>query len=98
MTKPTVGSPSGSGKASSDGQPDPSACVVLSGMLADQRLWHPPLAAYDVVREPAKPPMLPVMCELFVHDHVPDVARAVLEWSAWSVCACWDVDGRLCRV
>ncbi|MBX2830457.1 MAG: alpha/beta hydrolase [Rhodospirillales bacterium] len=55
------------------------ACVFLSGMLADLRMWHPTLAAYDGLREAAKPPMVPVMCELFDHDTVTDMARAVLD-------------------
>lgn len=79
MTKPTVGWPSGSGQASSDGQPDQIACVFISGMLADQRMWQPTLAAYDGLREPVKPPMVPVLCELFDHDNVTDMARAVLD-------------------
>ncbi len=63
------------GHASSDGVP----VVFLSGMLADQRMWYRALHAYADLDEPAKPAMLPVFCELFDHDTVADMARAVLK-------------------
>jgi pimeloyl-ACP methyl ester carboxylesterase len=63
------------GHADGDGVP----VVFLSGMLADQRMWHPAIAAYDELDDPAKPALMPVFCELFDQDTVADMARAVLE-------------------
>ncbi|MBC08519.1 alpha/beta hydrolase [Thalassospira sp.] len=63
------------GQADDDGVP----VVFLSGMLADQRMWHPALAAYADFPDVAKPAITPVFCELFDQDTVVDMARAVLE-------------------
>lgn len=66
------------GHADGDGVP----VVFLSGMLADQRMWHPAIAALgdlDDPDDPAKPGLIPVFCELFDQDTVADMARAVLE-------------------
>ncbi|RCK41968.1 alpha/beta fold hydrolase [Thalassospira profundimaris] len=63
------------GHASADGVP----VVFLSGMLADQRMWHQALTAYDDLRDVRKPAIVPVFCELFDQDTVSDMARAVLE-------------------
>lgn len=68
----------GNGHADGDGVP----VVFLSGMLADQRMWRPAVAAYDGLDElgdQAKPEMRPVFCELFDQDTVADMARAVLQ-------------------
>jgi pimeloyl-ACP methyl ester carboxylesterase len=62
------------GHAEGDGVP----VVFLSGMLADQRMWHPALAAYADLDTATTPAILPVFCELFDQDNVADMARAVL--------------------
>ncbi|OAZ10060.1 alpha/beta hydrolase [Thalassospira profundimaris] len=53
--------------------------VFLSGMLADQRMWHRAITAYGDIDDPAKLVLKPVFCELFDQDTVADMARAVLE-------------------
>jgi len=69
------------GHANGDGVP----VVFLSGMLADQRMWHPAIAALgdlddlDDPDDPAKPGLIPVFCELFDQDTVADMASAVLD-------------------
>ncbi|NIY77758.1 alpha/beta hydrolase [Thalassospira sp. HF15] len=63
------------GHAKSDGVP----VVFLSGMLADQRMWHPALTAYSEIADATKPAIAPVFCELFDQDRVEDMARAVLQ-------------------
>lgn len=62
------------GHTSSDGVP----VVFLSGMLADQRMWHPALGAYDRLELPEKRLIRPVFCELFEQDTVAQMARVVL--------------------
>jgi pimeloyl-ACP methyl ester carboxylesterase len=63
------------GHADGDGVP----VVFLSGMLADQRMWHPALAAYADLDDLTKPIIRPVFCELFDQDTVAAMAHAVLE-------------------
>ena len=66
------------GHADGDGVP----VVFLSGMLADQRMWHPAIAALgdlDDPDDPVKPGLIPVFCELFDQDTVADMASAVLD-------------------
>lgn len=63
------------GDVDGDGVP----VVFLSGMLADQRMWHPAVVAYDELDDPTKPALKPVFSELFYEDTVADMARAVLE-------------------
>lgn len=63
------------GHAVGDGVP----VVFLSGMLADQRMWHPALQAYSKLPDATKPAIAPVFCELFDQATVEDMARAVLE-------------------
>ncbi len=66
------------GHANGDGVP----VVFLSGMLADQRMWHPAIAALGDLDDPddlAKPGLIPVFCELFDQDTVADMASAVLD-------------------
>jgi pimeloyl-ACP methyl ester carboxylesterase len=63
------------GHAEDDGVP----VVFLSGMLADQRMWHPALAAYAGFDTATSPAIRPVFCELFDQDNVAAMARAVLE-------------------
>lgn len=62
------------GRADGDGVP----VVFLSGMLADQRMWHPALAAYDDLDDPVKPAIRPVFCELFDQETVADMAQVAL--------------------
>lgn len=63
------------GHADDDGVP----VVFLSGMLADQRMWHPALAAYEDLAGASKRAITPVFCELFDQDTVEEMARTVLE-------------------
>ena len=62
------------GHANGDGVP----VVFLSGMLADQRMWHPAIAAYADLDAATTPAIRPVFCELFDQDNVADMARVVL--------------------
>ncbi|MEQ8390156.1 MAG: alpha/beta hydrolase [Thalassospira sp.] len=62
------------GHVSGDGMP----VVFLSGMLADQRMWQPALAAYGDI-EGAHRSISTVFCELFEQDTIADMARAVLD-------------------
>ncbi|WP_289079207.1 alpha/beta hydrolase [uncultured Thalassospira sp.] len=63
------------GHAGMDGVP----VVFLSGMLADQRMWEPAIAAYGRVEMDGKPAIRPVHFDLFDQDSVAAMARAVLD-------------------
>jgi pimeloyl-ACP methyl ester carboxylesterase len=63
-----------SGYASTSGVP----VVFLSGMLADQRMWHPAIAAYAALDGHNKPAITPIFCELFDFETVGEMAHAVL--------------------
>lgn len=62
------------GHAQSDGVP----VVFLSGMLADQRMWHRALDAYAGLERPDKAAIKPCFYELFDQEAVSDMATQVL--------------------
>ena len=62
------------GHAQSDGVP----VVFLSGMLADQRMWHRALDSYAGLERPGKVAVNPGFYELFDQETVSDMATQVL--------------------
>ncbi|MCC9622512.1 alpha/beta hydrolase [Thalassospira sp. MA62] len=62
------------GHASPDGMP----VVFLSGMLADQRMWHPTLQAWQDQCQARHGMIDPIFCELFDQDSVSAMAAKVL--------------------